>query len=155
MGTEIERKFLVPGGFPAGNSSQISQSYLCCDSERTIRVRIEDSLATMTIKGKAVGFSRPEFEYAIPLQDAEELIKLAITPPVTKVHHRVVHEGATWEVDVFRDANEGLVVAEIELEHETTPVAIPDWVGEEVTKDRRYQNSKLAKAPFWSWHAAS
>lgn len=151
METEIERKFLVPAEFPAGKSSQISQSDLCCASERTIRVRIEDSLGTLTIKGKAVGFSRPEFEPAIPLQDPEELIKLALTTPATKVRPRVALGRATWEADFFRDANEGLVVAEIELEHETTPIAIPDWVGE----DRRYQNSRLAKAPFRSWHLAS
>jgi adenylate cyclase len=155
METEIERKFLVPAEFPAGKSSQISQSDLCCASERTIRVRIEDSLGTLTIKGKAVGFSRPEFEHAIPLQDPEELIKLALTTPATKVRPRVALGRATWEADFFRDANEGLVVAEIELEHETPPVAIPDWVGEGVPEDRRYQNSRLAKAPFRSWHLAS
>ena len=102
MGTEIERKFLVPGEFPPGNASTIAQGYLSSgEANRTVRVRIEDERAVLTIKGQTEGISRPEFEYEIPVADARQLLKLAVSQIIEKVRHRVQHDGATWEVDVF------------------------------------------------------
>ena len=151
MGTEIERKYLISGEFPRIDGSEIVQCYLCLDAERTIRVRIDAGNATLTIKGKTVGISRAEFEYAIPLEDAHKLMAMSLTETVEKTRYRVPHEGAVWEVDVFRGANKGLMVAEIELAEESETVALPDWVGEEVSADPRYRNSRLAQLPFTRW----
>ncbi|OVE77053.1 adenylate cyclase [bacterium E08(2017)] len=151
MGIEIERKFLVVGEVPDGESSEICQAYLCADIERTIRVRIDDQVATLTIKGKTEGLSRSEYEYEIPLEDARELMELALGQPVRKTRTRIPHGNHVWEVDVFHDANEGLCVAEVELAAEDEVVELPDWVGDEVSGDGRYRNSYLAKHPYSEW----
>ena len=151
MGTEIERKYLVSGEFPRIDGSEIVQCYLCLDAERTIRVRIDAGNATLTIKGKTVGISRAEFEYPIPLEDAHKLMAMSLAGTVEKTRYRVPHEGAIWEVDVFRAANKGLMVAEIELAEESEAVALPDWAGKEVSADPRYRNSRLAQLPFTKW----
>ena len=147
MPQEIERKFLVTGSFPEGDATEITQAYLSLDPERTIRVRIRSGEATINIKGKTKGISRAEFEYAIPLEEARDILKLTIGDPIEKVRHCV----GPWEIDVFKGANDGLIVAEIELESEEAPFKKPDWIGEEVSGDPRYFNAALATLPFKNW----
>lgn len=151
MAAEIERKFLVAGELPAGQETDIVQAYLCLDPERTVRVRIESGSATLTIKGQAEGITRPEFEYPIPLDDAQELLLLALGKPVEKTRRRAQAGAHSWEIDTFHGANAGLVVAEIELQSESETFEKPAWLGREVSNDPRYLNAKLAQAPYSSW----
>ena len=151
MGTEIERKFLVCGSIPEGTSSRLVQAYLSLDPQRTVRIRLDDETAFITIKGEMEGISRSEFEYEIPHADGEEMLKLAEGAVIEKIRHRILIGKHTWEVDVFSGANEGLVVAEIELESEDEAFEKPDWIGEEVTSDSRYINACLAQKPFSEW----
>ncbi len=154
MGIEIERKFLVSGeGWrdAATASTRYSQGYLSRDPARTVRVRIAGDAAFLTIKGATQGATRAEFEYAVPLADAQQLLALCDGPVVEKIRHLCPHEGMTWEVDEFLGANAGLVVAEIELVSETQPFECPGWLGAEVTGDARYVNANLAVRPFSSW----
>lgn len=150
--TEIERKFLVSGAdWRTSGGQRICQGYLNHDKQRTVRVRIADPMAYLTIKGISLGASRAEFEYEIPIEDAESLLRLCAGPLVEKVRHRVLHEGLTWEVDEFLGENTGLVVAEVELSHENQSVPLPPWVTTEVTTDARYFNSNLCTNPFSRW----
>lgn len=152
MGIEIERKFLVVGqAWRQANPLRLSQAYLNRDKARTVRVRIAGEQAFLTIKGANVGAARAEFEYEIPLADAEQLLVLADGPPVEKYRHLVEHKGLLWEVDEFLGENSGLVVAEVELASEAQSIELPDWVGKEVTQDVRYFNSNLAAHPFSQW----
>ena len=156
MGIEIERKFLVTGDawrVQAAGQTRFSQGYLCRDPARTVRVRIAGEQAFLTIKGATHGATRAEFEYALPLADAQALLALCDGPVVEKIRHLCPHEGMTWEVDEFLGANAGLVVAEIELESEGQPFAHPAWLGDEVTGDGRYVNANLAVRPFTGWPA--
>ena len=115
MGVEIERKFLVSGLIPESPCSSIRQAFLSLDPERTVRVRIDSDSGFLTIKGRTEGAKRTEFEYEIPVSDAEELLKMCIGYPVEKVRHRIPIGSHTWEVDVFSGENEGLVVASVGL----------------------------------------
>lgn len=152
MAIEIERKFLVQGdAWRAAPAVFYSQGYLNGDKARTVRVRIAGDEAFLTIKGQSVGASRAEFEYAIPLADARELLAICEQPLIEKNRRKISHAGFVWEVDEFLGENLGLVVAEIELPTEETQFARPDWVGQEVTDDVRYFNSNLAKLPFSRW----
>ena len=154
MPTEIERKFLVVGSdWRTSDPDRLCQGYLNRDRHRTVRVRIAGAKAYLTIKGMAIGVTRAEFEYEIPLADAEALLALRDGPLVEKLRHRVRHAGATWEVDEFLGENAGLVVAEIELESEDQAFERPPWLGREVTGDPRYLNSSLATHPFSRWTA--
>ena len=152
MGVEIERKFLVKGDFrrEATGSSRITQGYICSQPGRTVRVRIRGERGYLTIKGAtdARGMSRQEFEYEIPVADAERLMALCEPGAIDKERFLVPRGKHTWEVDLFHGANEGLVLAEIELASEEEPFERPDWLGEEVTGDRRYYNSELTKHPI-------
>lgn len=155
MATEIERKFIVKGDFAKGvyNSERIVQGYICSEPGRTVRVRIRGEKGFLTIKGPSddKGLSRYEFEQEISLTDAEQLLKLCEPGAIDKVRH-LVHAGHhIWEVDVFYGANEGLIMAEIELASEDEPFDKPEWVGEEVSGDRRYYNSMLTKQPYTTW----
>lgn len=157
MGTEIERKFLLASGV-AGDAwragaqrRRIVQGYLSRDPERTVRVRIDETSAFLTIKGKSAGATRAEFEYAIPLADAELLLPLCLSPLIDKTRHVVTHEGHRWEIDEFFGDNAPLIVAELELASEDEPFARPPWLGEEVTHDPRYFNSQLAVHPYARW----
>lgn len=151
MGVEIERKFLVRV-LPEGERFvEMVQGYLSVDMERTVRVRIEGECGVLTIKGKTEGCSRAEFEYEIPVGEARELMGMCVGPVVEKVRRYVTVGGKMWEVDVFSGANEGLVVAEIELGSEGEEFEMPDWVGDEVTGDWRYTNSALSERPFGGW----
>ena len=155
MGIEIERKFLVVGDdWRQAPAVPYAQGYLNRDKQRTVRVRIAQGAAWLTIKGASVGATRAEFEYPIPVADAEQLLALCDGPLVRKLRRVVVHAGATWEIDEFQGDNAGLVVAEIELASEDAPFEAPPWLGAEVTHDARYFNSNLAAAPFSTWPQA-
>lgn len=155
MNMEIERKFLVAGDFSADvyACKRIVQGYICTEPGKTVRVRIQDQDGFLTIKGPSdgKGMSRYEFEQAIPLEDAERLLLLCEPGVIDKVRHLARVGNHVWEIDVFHGANEGLVVAEIELGAEDESFAMPVWAGKEVTGDRRYYNSMLARHPFSEW----
>ena len=152
MATEIERKFLVQGTqWRNGTGTKIKQGYLNRDKARTVRVRVRADHAFLTVKGLTQGASRAEFEYEVPLADAEELLKLSDGPIIEKTRYVVVHEGSKWEVDEFEGDNSGLVVAEIELQSQDEQFSRPQWLGREVTDDNRYYNSSLASHPYRDW----
>lgn len=154
MGVEIERKFLVAGHEwnRAGTRTLLRQGYLSTNSERLVRVRVAGEEAYLTIKGRTRGARRQEWEYAIPLAEANELLDGLCEKPLTeKYRYRVGYAGLVWEVDEFLGENAGLVVAEIELEEEDQAFVKPSWVAEEVTSDPRYFNSNLLKHPFSQW----
>lgn len=153
MPIETERKFLVIGtdwkqGAP---SKDFSQGYLSQDPERSVRVRIAGNQAYLTIKGMSRGVSRLEFEYPIPVDEARQLLPLCLPSIIIKTRYFVDLDSRRWEVDVFHGDNEGLVLAEIELEDESEQIDLPHWVGREVSDDRRYYNVALAKSPFSEW----
>jgi adenylate cyclase len=155
MGIEIERKFLVVGdAWRAAPALAYAQGYLNRDKRRTVRVRVVQQQAWLTIKGESAGATRAEFEYPIPASDAEQLLALCDGPLVRKLRRKLEHAGHTWEIDEFQGDNAGLVVAEIELPAEDTPFERPEWLGAEVTHDPRYFNSNLAAAPYASWPEA-
>ena len=154
MGIEIERKFLLANDAwrGQGQPTLMRQGYLVADPVRTVRVRIEGERAVLTIKGKTTGAARGEWEYDIPIADATELLDgLCEQPQVEKIRHRIEHAGHTWEVDEFLGLNAGLVVAEIELGAEDEAFEKPDWIGVEVTGDKRYYNSSLIRQPYSQW----
>ena len=151
---EIERKFLVCGDFKGGatSSTHIRQAYLNQAGGRTVRVRIRDKQGFLTIKGPSVdGISRHEWEREIPLEDAQELFLLCRGGSIEKTRYIVPSGKRFFEVDVFYGDNEGLVMAEIELDSPDEPFERPAWLGREVTGDRRFYNSHLLKNPFKSW----
>ena len=145
---EIERKFLVVGdGWrkKAGQPSTIVQGYLARGRQATIRVRIKDGRsATLTIKSRERGASRSEFEYPVSVKDAKALLDLCGQSRIEKQRYTIAHGKLTWEVDVFSGSHDGLVLAEVELEDAAQPVALPSWIGDEVTADPSYRNSALA-----------
>jgi CYTH domain-containing protein len=155
MPLEIERKFLVLGdAWRSAPHRYICQGYLNRDKGRTVRVRIAGEDAWLTIKGPSNGAVRAEFEYAVPVEDARQMLALCERPLIEKNRHLVQHQGHTWEVDEFLGDNAGLVVAEIELESEQEAFELPAWVGAEVTQDARYFNSNLATHPYSQWKVA-
>ncbi len=117
-----------------------------------MRVRVAGSEAWLNVKGGGLVAVRPEFEYSIPVDEAEELLALCSGPLIEKTRHWVQHDGNDWEVDEFHGDNDGLVVAEIELEREDQPFALPDWAGQEVTHLRRYYNVSLVRHPYREWN---
>ncbi|MCB0705811.1 MAG: CYTH domain-containing protein [Saprospiraceae bacterium] len=154
MGIEIERKFLLANSDwkkQAGQGIEIKQGYIDPLSENTVRIRIKGNRGYLTIKGKTINTTRQEFEYEIPLQDAIELLHLCHQPIIEKVRHEVLHQGATWEIDEFKGANMGLVIAEIELDHEDKSIELPSWIGKEVSSEVKYYNSNLIYSPFSAW----
>ena len=152
MAIEIERKFLVVGDdWRQAPAVPYAQGYLNRDKQRTVRVRLAEGQAWLTIKGANSGATRAEFDYPIPPADAEQLLALCDGPLVRKLRRVVVHAGATWEIDEFQGDNAGLVVAEIELASEDQAFEPPPWLGAEVTHDARYFNSNLAGAPYSTW----
>lgn len=150
MALEIERKFLVVGDFLpfVTRKVQIAQAYLCVSKERTIRVRVKGEEAFLTIKGasNANGFSRLEFEYPVPVEDARQMIRLSPFPIIEKERCYVPVGQHVYEVDIFHGEKEGLVLAELELESETETFEKPDWLGQEVTGDERYYNAFMAQS---------
>jgi adenylate cyclase len=152
---EIERKFLVEGNYKhlATEKFKIVQGYLSSIPERTVRVRIQADKAFLTIKGKSSksGLSRFEWEKEIALIEAEKLIELCEVGIIAKTRHIIHFEGKTYEVDEFYDDNEGLTLAEIELNTENEQFIKPPWLGLEVSTDIRYYNSYLSKNGYKYW----
>lgn len=154
MGVEIERKFLLQGDQwrQLAQGVLYRQGYLRADGECTVRVRTVGKSGFLTIKGRTVGASRSEYEYAIPLDDANAMLdQLCMQPLIEKKRYTIAHKGFNWEVDEFFGDNQGLIVAEIELEAEDQPFDLPPWIGQEVTGDRRYYNASLVRHPFSHW----
>lgn len=159
MAREIERKFLLANDiwrqsvkkqtrFLQGYLNQIEES----SSKSSVRVRIEGEVANLNIKSLEIGLSRDEYEYSIPLADAEKMLKkLSVGPVIEKVRYLVEHAGMTWEIDEFFGDNAGLLVAEVELESETQSLSLPSWAGAEVTHDVKYYNISLSKHPYKEW----
>lgn len=159
MGLEIERKFLVKADFKAYAfaNTRIVQGYLSSVPERAVRVRIKGDKAYLTIKGigNNNGLSRYEWEKEIPVNEAEELLKICETGIIDKVRYLVKSGKHTFEVDEFHGDNEGLIIAEIELAKEDESFVRPDWLGEEVTGDKKYYNVSLIKNPYNTWEKNS
>jgi len=155
MGVEIERKFLVnlPEWDRLNKPKGIAfrQGYMVREKEKTVRIRIADDHAFITIKGESAGFSRSEYENTIPTKDAEELLISFCKEVIVKTRYCIDHAGKTWEVDVFAGDNDGLIVAEIELESEHEQFDLPAWIAQEVTGDNRYYNSNLSVHPYTTW----
>lgn len=154
MATEIERKYLVLDETWRSRAVGMvfRQGYLSTVKERTVRVRVVGHLGYLTVKGLTVGSVRTEFEYEVPIADAEQMLdELCEQPLIEKTRYVIEENGLTWEIDEFAGANEGLIVAEVELGDESQQVDPPDWVGEEVTNDARYFNANLIAHPFSEW----
>jgi adenylate cyclase len=154
MAKEIERKFLVNTAVwvPRDPGTHFKQGYLNSQKERVVRVRIEGAFAKLTIKGLTTGVTRTEFEYAIPVDDADVMLThLCEQPLIDKHRHVELHGGLKWDIDVFHGENDGLVVAEVELPSEHTAIEMPTWAGGDVSNDPRYFNSNLLKQPYRTW----
>jgi adenylate cyclase len=155
MPVEIERKFLVAdeGWRTAVTRTELfRQGYLATTAASSVRVRVGGHSGWLSVKGRVVGMSRPEYEYEIPLAEANEILEtLCAEGRIEKYRHWVIDGGHEWEVDEFIGANAGLVVAELELEQECEPFSRPAWIGREVTDDARYYNASLAQRPWSSW----
>lgn len=155
MGIEIERKFLVDAAQwnqvakPAGQKLQ--QGYIVDDDNRTVRLRIAGNAAYLTFKSGTTGISRHEYEYAIPVNDATHLFEQFVKTGLEKTRYCITYAGKLWEVDVFEGENEGLIVAEIELDSEDEQFDLPPWAGLEVSDDARYYNSSLSVKPYKTW----
>jgi adenylate cyclase len=151
---EIERKFLVDRTqwTPQGAGVHLVQGYLSSHPERVVRVRVAGESAKLTIKGRTTGITRVELEYDIPVPDARLMLDtLCERPLIDKHRYTETVAGRTWEIDIFHGDNDGLVVAEIELESETDVFEVPAWAGPEVSRDARYYNANLLKAPYTTW----
>ena len=155
MATEIERKFLVDNELwreQVVSEATIKQGYLCRRENATIRVRIAGEMAWFNIKSATHGISRLEYEYPIPLADAEGLLaQVAEQPFIDKIRYKVRQGAHIWDLDVFRGQNLGLVVAEVELTKEDETFEMPAWAGREVSGDPRYYNANLVKLPYCEW----
>lgn len=154
MAKEIERKFLVVGDSwrSLGIYELYRQGYLSTVAERTVRVRIIGSMAFLTIKGLTEGVSRLEFEYPIPLADAQLMLdNLCERPLIEKIRYKIAFGQHIWEIDEYHGDNQGLIVAEIELQDETEKFELPEWIGAEVSDDPRYYNANLVAYPFTRW----
>jgi adenylate cyclase len=155
MAEEIERKFLLRNedwrGLAPGRA--YVQGYLAGNEKCSVRVRIAGHRATLNIKSAAAGACRSEYEYEIPLADAQRMLDMFVARNalIEKTRYRIEYKGFCWEIDEFHGGNQGLVVAEIELEREDQAFAKPAWIGEEVTHDPRYYNVNLARAPYSEW----
>jgi adenylate cyclase len=161
VGIEIERKFTVTGDAWQSRSTKsvrMAQGYLNDmaamrngTQKASVRIRIAGDEAFLNMKSRELGHTRQEFEYAIAIADAEDLLKLCVGGLIDKTRHYVAHAGFLWEVDVFEGENAGLTVAEIELPTADTAFETPDWVGREVTDELRYYNLALAERPYSQW----
>lgn len=158
MPIEIERKFLIIGNTwrdHVTRSRQMRQGYLSADEGRaSVRVRIEGVEAHLNIKAAVVGTSRAEYDYLIPLAEGLEIFDTLCAGRVEKTRHVVEHQGHAWEIDEFKGDNAGLIVAEIELADAHEPFARPDWLGAEVTQEKRYYNHALSLHPYRQWAEA-
>lgn len=150
---EIERKFLVDTDkwMPQSEGEKITQGYLSTDKKRVVRVRTKGEKAFLTIKGETEGITRPEFEYEIPVRDALQMLTLCKEFVIEKRRYTEVFSDKTWEIDVFENLNEGLVIAEVELDDENENVELPGWITQEVSLDKRYFNAFLSQSPYTKW----
>jgi len=153
MALEIERKFLLRQLPPldGSRSRELIQGYLRTDAEASVRVRIAGDRAWLTVKGAARGITRDEFEYPVPVKDAEQMLELTMGHVIRKRRHVLDVAGREWEIDVFTAPNDGLIIAEVELPSEDTALELPSWVGREISEDARYLNSNLARRPYGEW----
>lgn len=153
MPREIERKFLVSGdGWREGEGHHYRQGYLSLAPAHTVRVRLAEDTAMLTIKGETKGATRREFEYEIPSDEARQMLdELCEKPVIEKKRRLIEYQGHTWEVDEFFAENDGLILAELELESEDESFSRPPWLGEEVTDDPRYYNANLVQRPYNTW----
>ncbi|MBE7380659.1 MAG: CYTH domain-containing protein [Leptolyngbya sp. SIO1E4] len=154
MAQEIERKFLVTDSSwrHEAKGTLYRQGYIPTQNKSTVRIRIAGDRGYITVKGASVGISRLEFEYEIPLADADSMLdQLCLRPLIEKWRYRLTVDNHLWEVDEFLGDNAGLVLAEVELTHETESVTLPPWVGKEVSHDPRYYNANLTRNPYRLW----
>lgn len=154
MAKEIERKYLVKGTAwqTLAKETVYRQGYLSTVQERTVRVRTIEDKGYLTIKGISVGATRTEYEYQIPVEDANAMLdELCERPIIEKKRYVLEYEGLIWEIDEFAGVNRGLIIAEVELSDENQKIVLPNWVGEEVTGDPKYFNSNLIKHPYTEW----
>lgn len=155
MATEIEHKYLVDRErwlqVQPRKGEHIRQGYLQNEPDRTVRVRATPKRAYITVKGRSYGASREEYEFRIPLKEANEMLDNLCGNVIEKTRYRLRYRRRTWEVDVFSGPNEGLIVAEIEVQNEDQEYRLPPWVTENVTGDLRYFNSQLAEKPYSVW----
>lgn len=154
MAVEIERKYLLLNDSwrdEVSRSQRMAQAYFANTDKSSLRVRIAGDKAWLNIKGMTIGASRPEYEYEIPLADAEQQLALCMPGQIDKTRHYVERDGLVWEIDEFHGENQGLIVAEVELESEDQSFEKPAWVKVEVTGEARYYNVMLAKTPYSQW----
>ncbi|AHJ30349.1 CYTH domain-containing protein [Nodularia spumigena CS-584] len=154
MAQEIERKYLLKEDSwrKIAQGSVYCQGYIATKDKVTVRVRIVGKQGYLTIKGPSVECSRLEFEYPIPVEDAQEMLNtLCQKPFIEKIRYKVEWGGLIWEIDEFDGLNKGLILAEVELSDPNQQISLPPWVGEEVTQDPRYFNSYLVTNPFSQW----
>ena len=154
MAVEIERKFRLTNTdfLTHRDGERLTQGYLSHDPRATVRLRVQGDNAWLTIKGKTHGASRSEFEYPIPTADAHAMLdEMCPEGVIDKTRYRIKVGEHVWEVDEFHGDNQGLVVAEVELDSEDQPFERPPWLGEEVTGDPRYYNSALSRTPYGQW----
>lgn len=154
MSQEIERKFVVSDmSFKEkATAHYIVQGYICSENDRVVRVRIYDNTAYLTIKNATIGFSRNEWEYPIPVDEAKDMLNAVCQQPIIeKTRYELNHKGFKWEIDCFHGANDGLVIAEIELPSEETTFELPPFIGKEVTGNERYYNACLIQHPYSEW----
>ena len=155
MGQEIERKYLINHKkwqeVKQPNGEFYRQGYLLIEPEKTIRIRLAGAIASLTIKGASIGATRAEYEYNISFQDATELLEKFSAPQITKTRYKISHRNKIWAIDEFSGRNQGLIIAEIEINNELEDFDIPDWIEKEVTSDEKYYNSNLALKPFTTW----
>ena len=162
MGTEIERKYLVKKAAWRSYLQQLQQTspdigekycqgYIPTNNGTTVRLRIVGNQGYLTIKSKTQGYTRSEYEYSIPLEDAEQMLAtLCLKPSIEKIRYKLKHGNLVWEVDDFLGENQGLIIAEVELENENQSIDLPDWIDREVN-DKKYFNSSLIKYPYSQW----
>lgn len=154
MATEIERKFLVKNEDwkTLATGTSYCQGYIATKKGATVRVRLAGNQGYLTIKGASKGISRAEYEYEIPAEDAQEMLNNLCEPPlIEKTRYKIAVDNLVWEVDEFLGANQGLIVAEVELTDANQTINIPPWVGQEVSDDPRYYNANLVQHPFRQW----
>lgn len=155
MGIEIERKFTLKSDHwrnEVTNSQRMVQGYLAGNDLTSVRIRISGDQANINIKSATLGIFRQEYEYAIPINDAQKMLDdLCTKPIIDKVRHLVTFAGKLWEIDEFSGDNQGLIVAEIELDDVNEKFELPKWVDEDVSHDKRYYNVCLVKHPYKDW----
>ena len=153
MALEIERKFLVTkNNWRNGQGTMYRQGYLNSDENRNVRVRVVDDRGYLTVKGISQGATRVEYEYEIPKAEADAMLdNLCEQPLIIKKRFKIEFKGFVWEVDEFLNENQGLIIAELELESETQTFIKPEWIGVEVTGDPKYFNSNLIHRPYSKW----